>query len=153
MISTELLRQTKEFLSQFFGIAELKGSLKVEQLSPDSVGIFIETEEAPILIGEKGETLLGMQSLLRKMLSKQLNQRIFVELDINDYRKKKVKYLQELATAIADEVVLTQIQKALDPMDAWERRIIHVTLSQRSDVETESQGQGQERRVVIFPLS
>lgn len=153
MISPELFDQLKKFLFHFFDLAELQGSLQVEQLSPDSLRVSIETEEAPILIGERGETLLGLQSLLRKILSKQLNQKIFIELDINDYRKKKIKYLQELATAAADEVALTQTQKPLEPMEAWERRIVHVTLSQRADVRTESQGQGPARRVVIFPLS
>jgi len=86
------------------------------------------------------------------MLSKQFNQKIFVELDINDYRAKKTKYLEELAITIADEVSLTLEPKSLEPMDAWERRIIHITLSQRQDVTTESQGRDWQRHIVVAPV-
>ena len=149
MISSELFNKIKKFIHQFFELAEIQGSFKVEEQDADGIRVTIQTDEAPILIGEKGETLLGLQSLLKKMLSKQFNQRIFVELDINDYRAKKTKYLEELAVTIADEVSLTLESKSLEPMDAWERRIIHMVLSERQDVTTESQGRDWQRHIII----
>jgi spoIIIJ-associated protein len=151
MITPGEFTKVRAYLQEFFKLAEINGSLKIEFQEPETVKIDLQTEEAPLLIGEKGETLFGLQSLLKRILTKQLNNGIFVELDVNNYRQKKAKYLQELAMTIADEVSLTQRAKAVEPMSAWERRIIHLTLSDRSDVKTESQGQGEERHVLILP--
>ena len=72
-------------------------------------------------------------------------------MDINDYKKKKVEYLKNLADCIANEVILTKEKKVLAPMPAYERRIIHAQLSARQDIKTESQGEGIDRCVVIEP--
>ena len=74
-------------------------------------------------------------------------------MDVNDYKKKKVEYLIELAHSVADEVSLTKKEKVLDSMQAYERRIIHLELADRSDVVTESIGQEPERRIVVRPYS
>ena len=152
MISPKELEKIKTYIREFFNFAEIEGLLKIDFQEPSTIKVTLQTEEAPILIGEGGETLLSLQSLLKKILSKQSNQGIFIELDINDYRAKKIKYLQELATTTADEVALTQHSKALEPMGAWERRIIHMTLAERSAVQTESQGQETQRHIVVSPL-
>ena len=146
------LEKIKKSLQEFFDLAEIKGSLTVNFQEPATIKISLQTEEAPILIGEKGETLLGLQALLKKILTKRWNQKFFIELDINDYREKKRKYLQELAEMAADEAILNQSLKSLPPMSAWERRIIHLALAERSDVKTESQGAGEQRHVIIVPL-
>ncbi len=151
MISSQEFKKIKIYLQEFFSLAEIEGSSEIDFQVPETIKINLQTTEAPLLIGEKGETLFGLQSLLKKILTKRLNQRLFVELDINNYREKKVKYLQELAETIADEVSLTQRAKAIEPMTAWERRIIHLTLADRPEVETESQGRGEERYVLIRP--
>jgi len=151
MISSQEFKKIKIYLQEFFSLAEIEGSSEIDFQIPETIKINLQTAEAPLLIGEKGETLFGLQSLLKKILTKRLNQRLFVELDINNYREKKVKYLQELAETIADEVSLTQRAKAIEPMTAWERRIVHLTLADRPEVETESQGQGEQRYVLIRP--
>ena len=75
----------------------------------------------------------------------------YIDLDINDYKKKKKDYLKELACSIANEVALSKKQKELPPMSAYERRIIHLELAERQDVSTESIGQEPERKVIITP--
>ncbi|RLC39293.1 MAG: hypothetical protein DRH33_03225, partial [Candidatus Nealsonbacteria bacterium] len=72
-------------------------------------------------------------------------------LDINQYKKNKIEYLNDLAKSTADEVALSKKEKILPPMPSYERRIIHLTLAEREDVQTESQGEEPERRVVIKP--
>lgn len=151
MISPREFKTMKTYLQEFFNLAEIEGSLRVDFQAPETIKIDFQTTEAPLLIGEKGETLFSLQSLLKKILTKRLNRRLFIELDINNYRQKKVKYLQELAETTADEVTLTQRARAVEPMSAWERRIIHLTLTDRPDVETESQGQDEQRYVLIRP--
>jgi spoIIIJ-associated protein len=79
-------------------------------------------------------------------------QKIFyLNLDIDDYKKKKIEYLKYLAKDLADQVSLTKEEKVLLPMSSYERRIIHSELSQRIDVTTESRGDGFERHIVIKP--
>ncbi|MCD6402414.1 hypothetical protein J7L36_00985, partial [bacterium] len=75
----------------------------------------------------------------------------YINLDINKYKKKKTEYLKELANSVADQVALTKKEKVLPPMQAFERRIIHLELADRSDVTTESIGKEPERRVVVKP--
>jgi len=72
-------------------------------------------------------------------------------LDINDYKKKKNEYLRELARSVADEVSLSKKEKILGPMPPYERRVIHMELAGRSDVVSESIGEGPERRVGVRP--
>lgn len=115
----------------------------------DVVNLSITFEEPQILIGEKGQTLFEIQRLLKTILNKRLQTLIYLNLDINDYKKKKIEYLKNLAKGLADEVSMTKEEKVLFPMPAYERRIIHTELSQRSDIITDSQGDGQERHVVI----
>jgi len=88
---------------------------------------------------------------LRMILNKSLQKVFYLNLDINDYKKKKVEYLKFLAKDSADEVSFSKEEKVLLPMSSYERRIIHTELSQRSDIITESQGDGFDRHVVIKP--
>jgi spoIIIJ-associated protein len=117
----------------------------------DAVDLDIKLEEPQILIGEKGQTLFEIQRLLRTILNKKIKKVFYLNLDINDYKKKKIEYLKSLAKDLADEVAFTKEEKVLFPMPAYERRIIHLELSQRQDVVTESKGEEPDRYVVIKP--
>jgi spoIIIJ-associated protein len=117
----------------------------------DIVDLNIKLNEPQILIGRQGQTLFEIQHLLRVVLSKKLQKIFYLNLDINDYKKKKIEYLKDLAKELADQVSLTKEEKAFLPMQAYERRIIHSELSQRADVITESQGDGPSRHIVVRP--
>jgi len=118
---------------------------------PDIVNLDIKLDEPQILIGQQGQTLFEIQRLLRMVLNRKLQKVFYLNLDINDYKNKKIEYLKYLAKELADQVALTKEEKVLLPMSAYERRIIHAELSQRTDVITESQGDGFERHIVINP--
>lgn len=119
--------------------------------SNDVVDLNIKLLEPQILIGEKGQTLFEIQRFLKTILNKKLQKIFYLNLDINDYKKKKIEYLKNLANDLANEVALTKEEKTLFPMSAYERRIIHTQLTERPDVFTESKGISQERCVVIKP--
>lgn len=128
--------------------------LRLEVSSSDAVDVVdlnIKLQEPQILIGEKGQTLFEIQRLLKTILNKKLQKVFYLNLDINEYKKKKVEYLKDLAKDLANEVILNKEEKILFPMPAYERRIIHTELSQRKDIITESQGEGQDRHIVIKP--
>lgn len=119
--------------------------------SQDIVNIDITLPEPKMLIGQSGYTLFELSSLFKIILNKKLKKYFYVNLDINDYKKKKIEYLKTLAESVANEVVLTKEGKVLLPMPAYERRIIHAKLAERQDVKTESQGEGLDRCVVVMP--
>jgi len=162
MIIPEEIKEIKKVVEEFFQKMtfpveiDIKTPLKnivfhKEEENFDTVLINLKSDEPQILIGEKGQTLIEIQNLLGRILNKELPKNVYIDLDINEYKKKKTEYLKSLAKDLADEVALTKKEKALYPMPAYERRIIHMELSTRPDVTTESQGEEPERGVVIKP--
>jgi len=127
------------------------GSQSSEAVEKEVISIDIKTDEPQILIGQQGQTLFDIQRLLRIIISKKLEKVFYLNIDINDYKKKKIEYLKDLAKTVADQVSLTKEEKPLSPMSSYERRVIHAELSQRSDIVTESRGDGPDRHIVVKP--
>ncbi|MDO8530304.1 MAG: R3H domain-containing nucleic acid-binding protein [bacterium] len=117
----------------------------------EAVDVDVRISEAQFLIGQNGQTLLEFQRMLRMLLNKKLGKNFYLNVDINEYKKKKIEYLKDLAVSAADEVFTTKQKKVMSPMSAYERRIIHAQLAGRQDVTTQSQGEGFDRCVVIAP--
>ncbi len=149
MILKEQQEIIKNIVKDFFDKATIAVEIKDERIEGEFFRLNIETEFPQLLIGENGQTLSEIQYLLRLILRKKIGSDIFFDLDINSYKSKKIRYLEELAKTMADEVVLTRQDKELLPMPSQDRRIIHLSLSYRTDVITQSLGQGQDRRIVI----
>jgi len=139
----------KKIIKEFFNKMTREESPEDIEIKDNVVSFEIETETPEILIGKEGKVLSNTQYLLSKILNKQIGEKIFVDFDVNQYKKKKTNYLKEMAKNAADEVSLTGREKVLPSMTPFERRIIHLTLSERKDIKTESEGQEPERRVVI----
>jgi len=151
MKKEEIKKQIKKITEKFFEKLGFMGDITVDLKEENTFFISVKTDEPQILIGKNGETLLLIQRLLAKILKKEISQKLLLDLDINDYKKKKISFLRELAQLAADEVALHKKEKELEPMPAYERRIIHLTLAERKDVTTESKGEEPKRRVVIKP--
>lgn len=150
-LTREEISEMKNIVSDFFNKAGF--SINVEQMKKENDTVFVKlkTEEPKILIGQNGQTLIEIQHLLKSILKHKTASGFFIDIDINDYKEKKKEYLKETAISLADEAVLARMEKVLPPMPAYERRVIHLALSKREDVLTESLGEGDERRVVIKP--
>lgn len=114
--------------------------------------VFLQLEDPRQLIGYRGEALGAFEHLVRVLtgkVSKEETPRVMV--DINGYREQRSLVIQDLARSVADQVRFSKRSSTLDPMSAYERRIVHTTLAERVDVTTESFGEGDERRVVVKP--
>ena len=135
------LKTIKKTTEEFLEKMTFEANVEVLPLDDKTIPIRLTLEEPQILIGEKGQTLGEIQHLLKAILRSQINEEFYIDLDINDYKKKKNEYLRELAISIADQVALLRREKALDPMPSYERRIIHLELAERKDIITESIGQ------------
>lgn len=155
MISSTDFENIKKEIKEFFKKTSFNIEVEVGTLQEETIPVNIEMEEPQILIGEGGQTLADIQHLLKAVLKKTVGteEPFYLDLDINNYKKKKIEYLKETARAIADEVVLLKKEKELPPMPAYERRMIHLELAGRQDVATESVGQGLDRRIIIRPCS
>ena len=151
MISKEGLEKIRKITKEFFQKTTFDINLDFSTEEENTLLIKVKTEDPQILIGEKGQTLADIQHLLKIILRKKTEELFYINVDINDYKKKKADYLKELANSVADDVVLTKEEKALNPMRAFERRIIHMELAERSGVITESIGERDERKIVIKP--
>ena len=115
----------------------------------------IQTDDARSLIGMHGATVHAIDLLVKKIVEKRLPIPVEGEdaphflIDVNDYRAKQIKDLQNKALMMAERARSFQYDVELSPMSAYERLIIHTTLQGAQQVKTESQGEGRSRRVVI----
>ena len=151
--STEEIKRAEENVKNF--LDELINSLKVEaeyKISTDNRGLIIELngENTAFLIGYRGETLYSMQNILSSIASKGQEDRIRVILDIEGYKLKREKTLEDLANRMAQRVVKTKKSVTLEPMKAYERKIIHSKLQNDSKVATKSIGEEPRRKIVIY---
>jgi spoIIIJ-associated protein len=149
------LEKIKEIVVDFFSKMGFSVTLTLEEKEPNVFLLSIKTDNPKLLIGSSGKTLIEIQHLLRLILMRQLKidsrSQFYLELDINHYQKKKKEFLKDLALNLADEVALTKKEKVMPFLSAYERRIVHLILAERTDIIQESVGQGKERRIVIRP--
>lgn len=113
--------------------------------------IDIKGEDLGVLIGPRGETLDSLQFLGRLMVAHKLHRRANFVVDVEGFRKRREQALTRLAERMAEKTRQRGEPITLEPMSAYERRIIHMTLRDVPDVYTESAGEGKQRRVRIFP--
>lgn len=111
----------------------------------------IESSENPLLIGHNGKTLDALQTLVRNLISNYSKERLITTLDVGSYRNRRDRQLEIIATKTAKEVAKTKIAAKLEPMNAYERHVIHEKLADWRDVYTESEGEGKDRAIVIKP--
>ena len=140
------VRDTLESLLKLMGIVAV---VHPEKESDDRFYMNIETDDAGILIGKRGETLNALQYMVNLIVNRNRENRLRIVLDLEGYRDKRDKTLTDLSLRIADKARKSGKSIALEPMNAQERRIIHVALAGSSDIETHSSGTGKYRKVII----
>ncbi len=144
--------KVSEILENVLGLLGLEGSFEVDE-KEDAIFVSIDAEDPGILIGRGGETLASLQLILNLIASRQFgaenSKRIIV--DVSDWRKSKEEELATRAKEWAQKVLETKEPLELDPMPAWQRRIVHMTIEATEGVTSESIGEEPERRLVIAP--
>ena len=103
------------------------------------------------LIGRRGETLASLQYITRLITSRELQRRANIIVDVAGYKRRRTMKLNDLARRMADQAIDQQRTITLEPMPPYERRIVHLALRDREDVQTQSVGEGQARKVTIVP--
>ena len=113
--------------------------------------IDIQGDDSGLLIGRRGETLRSLQFLVNLMVNKDTASPTRVVLDVEKYKERRYKALEEMALRVAEKVAATGRPITLEPMAPAERRVVHLALADHPRVTTESLGEGSDRRVTIHP--
>jgi spoIIIJ-associated protein len=123
-----------------------------DDLTNSPMVLDISGEDLGILIGRRGQTLAALQYIVRLIVAQKLGSSISLVLDVNGYKKRRYESLRTLAQHVAEQVTVSHRAFALEPMPAYERRIIHMALADHHTVTTQSAGFGEARKVVVIPV-
>lgn len=142
----------KEYVKKFLNelAVKMNTSFNVEVNENDGViSAIIVTDDSGVMIGKEGKNLNAIQTILRQSLRKYGNFDIKVNLDISGYKARREKNIEREVKKIAREVLKTKIEAKLDPMNSYERRIVHTIISEYDGLATQSEGEAPNRYVVI----
>lgn len=111
----------------------------------------IDTEDSKYLIGRDGETLKALNYITRRYFDskKDQEQKVHIMIDINGYQEEKINKIKAIAHMMAERSRFFKSSVELDPMNSFERHVIHEYIQEMNDLETESTGTGRERRIII----
>ena len=142
--------QVKDFLSQVFKAMDLEVEI-ITKLDEENKVMDVEFKgpEMGVLIGKRGQTLDSLQYLTNLAVNKQSDSYVKVKLDTEDYRRRRKETLENLAKNVAYKVRRSRRTVSLEPMNPFERRVIHSTLQNDKYVETHSEGEEPNRHVVV----
>lgn len=148
--SNEIVNYLKESVNKILNLMNIEANLEVRK-KENNIDIKIFSNNNSILIGKDGKNLESLQNVLRQILTSNIDSDYRINLDVENYREKKISNLERTAKKIAREVKITKVEAKLDPMNSYERRIVHNALTNNKYVYTESTGTEPNRYVVIKP--
>lgn len=150
MAKKDISKTVKELTEKLLVLLEVHANVEVIETSENTFDVNLATEdETGLLIGFRGENINSIQTVLGIMLKGATGEWIRVIVNVGDYRQKQEEKLKELANQSADRAVETKEPQPIYNLNASQRRIIHMFLSERTDVTTESQGVEPERYLVV----
>jgi len=153
----ELFDEAKKVLEELLVLMDLPSSVTLseeftvidDEGEASSLGLNIEGEDLGILIGRRGQTMAALQHIVRLILSHKMESKLPIVIDVEGYKQRRCEGLRLLAKRLADQVITRKAPFTMEPMTAFERRVIHLALADHPDVFTESTGFGDARKVVI----
>ena len=153
----EALRIAQETVEELLQRMGIEARVLAHWGEPDEPGkirplfVDVQGDDLSILIGRRGETLTALQYITRLIVGKELKRPVAILIDVEGYRARRERQLRRLARRMAAQAIETERTRSLEPMPAYERRIIHIELRDDSQVETVSVGEGSRRKVTIIP--
>jgi spoIIIJ-associated protein len=154
--AAEVARKVTERLLQLLGVdgtiePQAPPIAAEEKGAAPAVALNIKGEDLGILIGRRGQTLAALQYIVRLLVGWQVKTWVPLVIDVEGYKQRRYQALESFARQMAERVKTKGAPFTLEPMPAYERRIVHLALANHPDVITESIGQGETRKVVIRP--
>lgn len=146
----ELNKEIKDYLLKI--VKGMGINAQIETKTREETPVFnLIAPDISILIGKNGRTIEALQNITNQMVNTSLNTYYRFIIDVNDYKSNRRKRLEKTAKYTAKEVAKTKIEAHLEPMNSYERRIIHNILTNSKDVITQSEGEEPNRHIVIKP--
>ncbi|MDR2783714.1 MAG: protein jag [Treponema sp.] len=150
VVQNEFEKKLIEFLETLIEKMGYSGKISVQFREDRKIGLKIESENSSVLIGKKGKSLDALQLLVNIYADKLGREDIRVILDSENYRIRREESLVRLAYTVADRVRETKSSILLEPMNPFDRRLIHTTLNDIADIETKSEGEGTYKQVRVY---
>ena len=155
----ETIEAAREILEDLLGLMDVPASvtqvdgvaLDGDEDSPATVVFDVRGEDPGVLIGRRGQTLASLQYIVRIISAHRTGEQFPVIIDVEGYKHRRWDALRSLARRMAEQVQTTGEPFALEPMSAFERRVVHLALAAYPGITTESSGLGETRKVVILP--
>ena len=145
--------KTKEIidthLNKIFDYIGISPEVEIEEIEENNFSVVISGDNLNFLIGFRGQSLEALQNILRLIIFRKTQLQPILTLDINEYRDRKIEKLQDMARNFIDKVRFFQKEVELPRMNPWERRQIHVLVSEYDDIFSESTGEGEDRRIIL----
>ena len=149
--NAEILKNTDEYLAKLFKAMDIETEVTIDfDEENNNMDINLEGSEMGILIGKRGQTLDALQYLISLFVNKESEAYVRVKLDTENYRARRKDTLENLAKNIAFKVKRSRRSVTLEPMNPYERRIIHSALQNDKYVATRSEGEEPYRKVVVY---
>ena len=148
VLKTDVLEFAKKYIKDIVEQMNLEINLETRR-NENNIQIKLHTNNNPIIIGKNGRTLSSLQTLVRQAIFAQTGIYTNVVLDVENYKEKKQRNIEFLAKKLAREVQKTKMDVKMDPMNSFERRLIHEKLKDFKGIKTESEGEEPNRYVVI----
>ena len=142
----------KEFINNTASGLNIEINSKI-QVNNDSIDINLTSNDSAALIGKNGKMLNSLQLLLKKLIEIQTGTSMRINLDVENYKKRKIENLERDIRKIIKEVLKTKVDAKLDPMNSYQRRIIHNLVSKYGQLSSTSEGEEPNRYVVIKYIS
>jgi spoIIIJ-associated protein len=150
-VEVDLAPQAQEILTQLLQKMGETCSIHGVQ-EANQINLIIEGDDAGLLIGKQGQTLEALQYLVTKILSKQTQKKPRVVIDIESYRERHKQSLMELAFKHGEKAKRIGKPVTLNPMNAHDRRIVHLALQNDKEIKTKSRGEGLYKKIIIYPV-
>jgi spoIIIJ-associated protein len=146
--SSDLAAAAEKVTKDIISFMGLEATLTV-RIEGNTVHIQFEGDKSSLLIGRRGQTLDALQYILTRILHRQFSEKVKIILDSGDYRDRRKRYLEDLAVKMAEKSKQTGKPVVLSPMNAHDRRIIHMALEKDKSLKTISRGDGLLKKIII----
>lgn len=147
------IKTLQELSEKLFSLMSTNVKVTVDFEEKDEVFVInVDAGDATgLLIGKRGETLLSIQNIISVLYKNEVGEWAKIVVNIGDYREKEEEYLKNLADSTAQRALETGNPQNLYNLKSWQRRVIHMFLAENKEVETTSEGEGEDRYLIISP--
>jgi len=150
---TEKAEKAREALQGLIGWLSEQATVEIKEETSERILLEIHGDKTGLLIGKRGQTLDALQFLANKMVNRSRDSAKRIEVDMEQYRKRREQSLRSMAVRLGQKVKKKRKPITIEAMNAHDRRIVHLTLKNDRALETKSVGKGEMRKLVIHPVN